>query len=398
MRFFLTRRSKNCLKTFLKGGIIALLLPLLAISLPLFSSPAHASTRHVAYTETDSYHCIRTSNHLGGFGPGIWMMSKDIGWTVGSSGLMRSSDGGETWQVVARRNPQEPMDQSYVLDEQTAWYSTFDPQTFETVAVYRTDDGGQSWTRFPFSGLLPLQLKDLSIIDHQFTVVQMADFTDSDVHLYLVGGSPGWQEFSAPVPGVFGNLFFLSPLVGWETIYSTDLSSDLYATHDGGQSWTLLQLPRPEGVASDAPFGFIQPLGFANPLQGYLEVAFQDLQTGNLSFYIYRTLDGGQSWIPSASPAPGGHVIQIDGWYLTNPFFLHALNVGDSLPLNSLLSDQWQTTSITLPTQPQWERDGNLVSPLDQRVFFLSFPTGHSLDLYKTTNGGKNWRKVFSFV
>ncbi len=120
-----------------------LLLAGLATSTAFASSSARSSvsTAHAPNTPFR----LKNITSLGVAGPGgISMTSEQVGWAFAANGVQHTSDGGQTWQTVAKSTDQQVIRPLYIFDGQTAWYTTIDTQTFATSALYRTSDGGQS--------------------------------------------------------------------------------------------------------------------------------------------------------------------------------------------------------------------------------------------------------------
>ncbi len=95
----------------------------------------------------------------------------------------------------------------------------------------------------------------------------------------------GWETLTTDAyPGKRDDVSFADPLHGW---YGTG-KGDLYATADGGRSWTR--------VAS-RPGTFIRALGFADARTGFIGnvgVGYYPGVTDKTP--LYRTDDGGRSW------------------------------------------------------------------------------------------------------
>lgn len=381
----------------LKKGIVALGILLTCVvtttTTALASSLAPASPG--VAPELKTLPTLKNITQLGLFGPGgITMTSARVGWALGANNLQRTSDGGHTWQVVARGSANQAIGPFFVLDGQTAWYVLIDTQTFTTTALVRTNDGGQSWTSFAW--ISPTQsLNDISIFDQQFAWVNTVDTSGPQqvFHLFLVGGSTPWQEVTLPNQDQVGEIHFISQTVGWVVTVNADGSTEeLHMTRDGGQSWTTQTLPLPANVpATDVPS--IQFLGFGNPQTGFLQAHFSDPTTGAIDAkQVYITTDGGQSWLIDGPPVPQNISIisQIGTWHITTslPDVLQQTNLG------TLSQGQWKLQSLTVP-------QSNSTPELTVFTSHLMFESSMSADgttqeLFETHDGGKVWHQVGS--
>ena len=336
------------------------------------------------------------------FPGGISMTSQQVGWALASNGLQRTSDGGQTWQTVARSTPHAGLRPVYVLDGQTAWYVTTNNQTFTTIALYRTNDGGQTWTRFNW--ISPTQfLVAISLPDQQHALVSTVDTSSVQpvFHLYLVGESgQGFQEVTLPGQNPVVNLYFLSLQVGWAAEQTPDGSSEnLFMTRDGGQNWTEQTLALPAGVPATDTVA-LNFLGFGNQETGYLTAMFNNPTTQAVdATQIYATSDGGQSWQPygASEPANVQLVAQIDPWHVTTstPIFI---SPGGEEELGTLLSGAWTVQSIGLPNVAQPDINGSWLTVFTNQVMFVSsFNADNSAQIvYRTQDGGVTWQQIAS--
>jgi photosystem II stability/assembly factor-like uncharacterized protein len=124
---------------------------------------------------------------------------------------------------------------------------------FQGKALYRTDDGGQTW-------------------DMLF---------DSHGQLDHTPGSLG-------TPGYAVGLFFLNETDGWVT-YGGAAAGHVASTRDGGRTWSLWR----DVVRTSQPgYWWIWNLSFLDDEQGYLLTSQQTADPGQLMV----TGDGGASW------------------------------------------------------------------------------------------------------
>jgi photosystem II stability/assembly factor-like uncharacterized protein len=101
-----------------------------------------------------------------------------------------------------------------------------------------------------------------------------------------------WKKLvTVPYKGKQDDISFVDALTGW---YGNG-EGKLYATTDGGESWTKVW---------DQPGTFIRALGFADAKTGYLGNVGTDYYPGVTDKNpLYKTIDGGKTW--TAVTAPG---------------------------------------------------------------------------------------------
>jgi hypothetical protein len=140
-------------------------------------------------------------------------------------------------------------------------FARSDPATKETVAIYRSADGGRSWTRLPGEGL-------------------------------------GVAQTTSP-----GFLQALDERQLWLAV-----GSALYFSADGGGSWTSRY---PGSLGQQRPGAIIDAGRFSSSLVGIIRAHVADGQGGNTA-YFDTTSDGGVAW-RQASPPPAGEIALLDG-------------------------------------------------------------------------------------
>jgi hypothetical protein len=225
--------------------------------------------------------------------------------------LFRTVDGGVSWEEIAKLPPAQASTVSTPCFAQptaafanptTGWLAGGGCVTAEFDV---TQDGGATWT--PQS--LPLDNLGLELEAPVFTSGQdgsMLGFSGGgggSVLVYVtVDAGETWTAHAAP--GWYPHAVdFIDADTGW--LLSTDTMeagypAGLYATHDGGETWTTLQ-PLDNGPPTVE--GFVlngSVLDFVSPSLGWT-----DTRTGTADT-ILQTTDGGLTWAPVAvqvSPA-----------------------------------------------------------------------------------------------
>lgn len=238
----------------------------------------------------------------------IDMQDSRQGWGIavnGSGGIVRTVDGGQTWfnATPAKAGEIGRSTALFVLDEVHAW-AVVPGVDFYASTLYQTADGGVHWKTnpVPFGGA---EIQFLDASTGRALADRGAGAGSNAVGLYQTadGGvtwtsvfhndptEPGSSD-SLPLSGIKNGMTFLNPREGWVS-GSVPVTGNvyLYATHDGGVSWTQAEIP--------LPFGYEQAMTMAHgPIffgqEGLLPVTLYMPDSTALIFYFSH--DSGASW------------------------------------------------------------------------------------------------------
>ena len=329
------------------------------------------------------------------------------GWAVADQRLVLTSDGGATWYdrtPPALHDGTTPANllNAEFLDPEHGWVAVAEPFKLSTdpgfgrVDVWRTSDGGLTWSR--------VELPKAVLHNQGDTMGDVAfDFLDAS-HGYasITGGTAnaahdtdlywtadGGRTWTADRPsgsgsdGVEGIVAFASQDVG--VIAGGPIGSGISSTHDAGKTWTSAKLSAPAGM-SGAVRSFGQPV-FFDASSGLVPVRFQ-ADTGNVT-RIYRTTDGGATWsFLSHMPGTGGLDVSIldqQTWIATDGSdVVHTTNRGAG----------W--THVTTQTPIVGLQSGlQAVQFIDLNRGWTQWtdPQGNS-HLAATTDGGQTWQPL----
>lgn len=229
-----------------------------------------------------------------------WMLA-DLGVGAGSNAVavFQTRDGGATWTQTYTNDPNLPDASDSLplgglksdlvpINMQIAWVGgvIYAPGT---VYLYRTDDGGQSWTQVDLE--LPEGAEDFELsmdedqmkfvsADDGFLAMRMSgDATQTAVYVTHDAGDT-WMLTPTLIPGA-GASDFLSEQEA--IIYNGE---QFYVTRDAARTWTT--------VSPDIVFGdsFVT-MDFVNPNSGWIVTLAEE------EYALYRTHDGGVTWLPA---------------------------------------------------------------------------------------------------
>ena len=221
-----------------------------------------------------------------------------------------TADGGAHWTAEGRLSVHgfSPTDAGEMIfvDGQHGWYSLAETAA-NTTALFRTVDGGASWSEVATTssaaigtqgnpGVIPDRCLALTATFLSASTGWMTGTCEGggDPAFYVThDGGVSWnQQPLGPLPaGAYDETsfspVFTSPASGTvltENLGLSAVTTSIFATADGGRSWTL----RWEGLG--------QPAGadFLDPQRGWL--VFEGVDGSAAAPAIYATGDGGATW------------------------------------------------------------------------------------------------------
>lgn len=241
-------------------------------------------------------------------------------------GLMRSTDGGRTWQQALNGlgdpyvmhltlAPSAPDDGQRAMFAVT-WYS----------GVYRSTDGGESWEPLPLEGEVE---PSGGANPFDLTVAISPDYGDpAGEGLLMASFSRGlrrwdsrdeaWQTIPLTVTATIedfdpaqaqltaGAIAFSPGYPEDGTIYLYSGYAGLFRSSDRGENWERVdrRLPLPPPFVTD----FRLAVASADEAYTLLDTDETDARLGQPTRVLYRTLDGGKTWEALEDPPTQGWV------------------------------------------------------------------------------------------
>ena len=328
---------------------------------------------------------------------GLQMLSATEGWAYGAARVYRTADGGRSWTDVSPAvQPTQGALAVAFSDARTAWAAA---ATAAGVTALFSGDGGRQWASAALPGSAGLLPRLLSAGDarHGFLWASRGASASEPGTVYATADAGGhWASVataggSLPVQGLKNGLTFRDATHGWLAGAEPAKGSTwLYASTDGGRTWARQDLPLDTASAA-ATLATGAPV-FFGAVQGVLPLFVQQA-SGFQALQAYTSHDGGGNWSgtsPVSSPkgslapafADGSHWFASDG--------ANMYSTGDA-------GQSW-TAFLTRPT-------GALVGVT--QLCFISPTTGWALRpaglgpagkvttaLQQTTDGGRSWQAV----
>jgi len=267
------------------------------------------------------------------------------GTDLTSGTLYRTTDGGITWNSTAIPFGEASL---YFTDASDGWalVSLGAAMSHEAVAVFRTADGGTTWKQ---------------VFTNDPTVTGSSD--------------------SLPFVGDKNGIVALDGMHAWVT--GAQPSSDfiyIYASLDGGASWSQPAIDMPAGYAGAMTNAFLPR--FFGGTNGILPVGMYS-NTPGMVFYLSK--DGGLTWKPSTPVVLNGN------YSIASAVDFYVWDGGPVLSFSHNAGSTWSTVA------PNLNLKDNLVS-----FQFINATTGWAVagdasnhySLYKTKDGGTTWLTI----
>jgi len=232
---------------------------------------------------------------------------KPISWASGSQGaVLRSTDSGKTWKRLQIPGT-ESLDFRGVqaFDAKTAYVMSSGEGTQSR--IYKTTDGGERW-ELQFQGTRREFFLDALICDDVKHCVALSDPVDGKFIILSNTDGEHWVEMARqkmpvalPKEGAFAASNSSLCLEGNDIHFGTGgPAARVFASHDFGKTWTVMETPVASGNASSGIFSLfcgertIVAVGgdYQDPTQAYNTAAISQ--------------DGGKTWELASQP-PGGY-------------------------------------------------------------------------------------------
>ncbi|WP_310830289.1 WD40/YVTN/BNR-like repeat-containing protein [Paenibacillus pedocola] len=318
---------------------------------------------------------------------GLGMTGPDAGWIGGKGWIARTGNGGAEWQVQYT-GPGTVLS-LFALDNAHAWAE------LDTGSLLRTKDSGAHWT---LTGSAPNR-EDLHFISPDTGFSGAAVTTD---------GGQTWG--SLPVPGnVVGGVFYYDRLNGWAVTSASPKDFAFQRTTDGGVTWRTVLTRKTVSLTG----AVIRSTG---PDDAWVE-CIGDSGMHQTAYSLFHTSDGGRHWLTvlnhgtaGAGPAPGFAVDEVNEIPANNgaaPGMLVVLSneeaymSGYCSPCDNANTVGWTRDGGKTWTDGEQSFPGYIPAKLamadNQHGWFVTGSPDDPAVLYTTDNGGRDWKRAFTF-
>lgn len=230
------------------------------------------------------------------------------GWYGNGQGkIYRTRDGGANWQL-AYEHPGTFVRCLGFIDSLNGFMGNvgtdYFPNVQDTIPLYRTEDGGKSWTPVAYKGAYVKGLCAIDIVKEQYINHGNIDYRH---HIFAVGrvGSPANMVVSHDGGKTFESrnldasckmLFDIKMFNAKEGFACAATSEDITQSHalilytaDGGKTWE-------KRYESDRPFETTWKVSFPSRQVGYVTIQSYNPDTTVKQQRIAKTTDGGKTW------------------------------------------------------------------------------------------------------
>ncbi|MBV9758993.1 MAG: hypothetical protein JO340_00370 [Acidobacteriaceae bacterium] len=224
------------------------------------------------------------------------LMSESEGWVLAGQHLLWTDTAGQNWSEITPPLARgQQIDTVYFFDAEHGWavLHSGGVADFPTLLIASTSDGGRSWSIRPFSASNFLlqgygYSNRLSFVDAQhgwlLTLLATSSAWSRGQLFATEDGGKTW--LALPDPPIFGNIQFLSHSTGW--LMGGVHGDELYRTPDGGHTWVRKTAELPDGVI---PYSVPEAGGTYVHRPFYDRLLFRSAEKGLLAVRVPVTPD-----------------------------------------------------------------------------------------------------------
>jgi xanthine/CO dehydrogenase XdhC/CoxF family maturation factor len=186
------------------------------------------------------------------------LLAPGVGWALQQNHLYWTEDNGQDWADITPPNAHD-ISGVFFLNREYGW-TVFTQQNDgnggqAAIAVASTSNGGQSWEvsqigseALPrIEGIAGVSSIFFSDPEHGWLMFRLVSSSNFSFGILLKTADGGINWTRLPTPPAAGTLGFSSDQTGW--MAGGPAGDKLWSTNDGGTTWTLTNLPKPNAEA-----------------------------------------------------------------------------------------------------------------------------------------------------
>jgi photosystem II stability/assembly factor-like uncharacterized protein len=239
----------------------------------------------------------------------IFFVTPELGFYGNGAGkIFRTTDGGTNWEKVFEQKGTFVRCLAFT-DEKHGVMGNIGPGYFpgvtDSTPVYRTEDGGTTWTPVqsiegaPVVGLCAFDIVQVpfinaGVLDRRPRIVGVGRVGGPTAYIWSDDLGRSWKQGTIPETGAMAfDVKFLDEKRGFIASSShadvAEANAVILATEDGGATWTQV-------YRSTRPFETTWKLSFPTPDTGYCTIQSYNPDPTASQRFVAKTTDGGRTW------------------------------------------------------------------------------------------------------
>ncbi|HSR98071.1 MAG TPA: glycoside hydrolase domain-containing protein [Kofleriaceae bacterium] len=286
------------------------------------------------------------------------LLTESTGWVADDSHVLWTRSYGQQWTDITPTDLGTHRIQTVFFRTELEGWLLAAPDVGGQLDIWRTQDGGASWTRGAVATLSDggsVSSMEFADADDGWVMVRLPSSANFSLGLLLATADGGQSWKALPSPPIGGELHFTSPTTG--SLTGGPTGDQRYVTRDGGQSWEQqVAVPaatdlRPSNLSSQQA---VVGMDFQTADRGWLTVASGQCIAGKSQCSqqrkLFTTTDGGRTMhdiTPLVATPPGastnriflsvgkgfdkcaiGSVSQMQAWWTNTPWSWANIYIG----------------------------------------------------------------------
>lgn len=304
-----------------------------------------------------------------------------------SKGLIKTTDAGDSWNLVSNPDLVESMRDVFVEDANTLYVAG------GAGIVQKTTDGGSTWTTITGNySITPGQMFAISSADKNtiYASEQLSfpgNTYKTNVYKSTNGGT-GWTKLPNTVNALLSTLDFGDNSTG----FMAGQASALYKTADGGATWSSSA----NGIAASSSLSLnsVEAVSGTTAFVGGGNDTYNETNFG----VLYKTTDGGDNW-NQAYYNTSDYIVSVRFYNNLTGFatgYRKGATYATDYKVQRLVlkttdgGATWTAVTMGTPGDSYFTKINNL-SFVDQNTVYA---TGGVRYIYKSTDGGDTWSEI----